>query len=458
MASTFSQQRILGLAPDTQVAHAARSLAHPGKWQNLGLDEGVAWGEFQGSGNKPYQVAVGLEGPAFKCNCPSRKRPCKHALALFMLAAYQDSAIPAGERPVWVAQWLAGRASVREQEKREPLAAQDTPNEAPSLPIEPVRASKRGAQREKRVREGTGALAHWMEDLARQGLGSAQSQPPAFWDEQAARLVDAQAPGLARRVRELSTFAHSGEDWPARLLDHLGRLHLLLEAYARLDRLPLELREEIRSQIGWTQDQSALRDQAGERDDWLVVGQRITEEERLRVARTWLWGVRSQVGVFTLDFAPPGRPIECAMIPGTHLDATLVFWPGPVRQRALVKVQHAISPMQALPGYCNLEVALATFGAALAGVPWLDRFLMPLADVIPVRQGSNWLVCDVDHHALPLAVGEMDGWRLTALSGGSPLTLAGEWDGEHLSPLSAWTANQLILLTGESLPDGGGQR
>jgi hypothetical protein len=297
-----------------------------------------------------------------------------------------------------------------------------------------------------------------MEGLARQGLGSIQSRPPAFWDEQAARLVDAQAPGLARRVRELSTLAHSGEDWPARLLDHLGRLHLLLEGYARLDRLPLELREEIRSQIGWTQDQSALWDQAGERDDWLVVGQRITEEERLRVVRTWLWGVRTQVGAFTLEFAPTGRPIECGMLLGTHLDATLVFWPGPVRQRALVKVQHAIAPMQTLPGYCNLGVALAAYSADLAAVPWLDRFLMPLADVIPVRQGGDWLICDVHHYALPLAVGEMDGWRLAALSGGRPLTLAGEWDGERLSPLSAWAANQLILLTGESLSDSGRQR
>ena len=39
-----------------------------------------------------------------------------------------------------------------------------------------------------------------------------------FWQNMAARMVDSQAPGLARRVRELGELASSGEGWQSRVL------------------------------------------------------------------------------------------------------------------------------------------------------------------------------------------------------------------------------------------------
>ncbi len=73
------------------------------------------------------------------------------------------------------------------------------------------------------------------------GLASAQGESPRFWEERAARLVDAQAPGLARLVRELAGIPASSEGWPERLLERLGRLHLVVEGYKRLDSLPPDL-------------------------------------------------------------------------------------------------------------------------------------------------------------------------------------------------------------------------
>ncbi|MCD0157069.1 SWIM zinc finger family protein, partial [Deinococcus sp. 6GRE01] len=83
---------VLALAPDAASAQAARKLAAPGKWQNLNTPAGSLWGECQGSGRTPYLTGVDLSGPAqtspaFKCTCPSRKFPCKHALALLLLRA-----------------------------------------------------------------------------------------------------------------------------------------------------------------------------------------------------------------------------------------------------------------------------------------------------------------------------------------------------------------------------------
>ena len=42
------------------------------------------------------------------------------------------------------------------------------------------------------------------------------------------------------------------------------------------------------------------------------------------------------------------------------------------------------------------------------------------------------------------------GWVLLAESGGGPLTVFGEWDGETLRPLSAWTDD--LIWTEEAQP------
>ena len=75
------------LAPDASSVSAARKLARPAPWSETGADARAVWGLCRGSGARPYEVAVDADGPAFKCSCPSRKIPCKHALALLLLRA-----------------------------------------------------------------------------------------------------------------------------------------------------------------------------------------------------------------------------------------------------------------------------------------------------------------------------------------------------------------------------------
>jgi hypothetical protein len=436
--STLTTEQIAALAPDDQVSKAARGLARPGKWKGLGQRDQALWGDCQGSGKRAYQVAVDLGGPAFKCSCPSRKRPCKHAIGLLLLAQSEPDALEPAELPDWVQKWLAGRAG--RATRRAGKA---------SGPVADARAQKqRAARREKRVQQGVDALSLWLEDLVRRGLGSLQSEPPSFWETQAARLVDAQAPGLARYVRQMAMIPVSGEGWPSRLLARLGRLYLLLDAFQRVDGLPPDLQEQVRGEIGWTQDQAALEQQPGERDRWLVLGQREMREDRLRVQRTWLWGVEARRAALVLDFAPFRRPFDNNFVVGTTLDAELVFYPGTYPQRALIKAQNATLAMDVLPGYSTISGALSAYGAAIARNPWLERFLMPLEGLILARHGDGWGVRDRQAHVFPLDLDPTTGWRLLALSGGHPFTLVGEWDGEWFEPLSAWFEGQLISIGG----------
>ncbi|TVT18438.1 SWIM zinc finger family protein, partial [Amycolatopsis rhizosphaerae] len=110
---TLSTEQVLALAPDAASAKAGRGQASAAKWPASGCSERAVWGECQGSGKKPYQVCVELAGPAFRCSCPSRKFPCKHALGL-LLRWSAGELVPAGE-PDWAGTWLAERAARAER-------------------------------------------------------------------------------------------------------------------------------------------------------------------------------------------------------------------------------------------------------------------------------------------------------------------------------------------------------
>jgi hypothetical protein len=259
--------------------------------------------------------------------------------------------------------------------------------------------------------------------------------------------VDAQAPGLARWLREMASIPSTGEGWPGRLLERLGRLHLLIEGYQRIDALPVGTQADIRTLIGWTHDQDELLTRPGLRDQWAVLGQRVDEEERLRIQRTWLWGRAANRGALILNFAHASQPLDVGLVPGTSLDADLVFFPGAYPLRALIKVRHAApTAIDSMPGYASISEAIQAYAAALTLDPWLEQFPMTLQSVVPTRHDDHWSVRDDDTRSLALASRFGKGWHLAALSGGHPLAVFGEWDGDHLLPLSVWAEDRFIEL------------
>ncbi len=430
MAERWDRAQVLALAPDASSQRAAQALTSGPPWPAAGAGPGSLWGECPGSASAPYRIVVDLSGPAYRCSCPSRKFPCKHALALLLLWARGTVPPDAGEPPGWAAGWLDGRGA----RAGRPAAAR-APGQA-AEPKDPAAAARRAEQREARVASGLAELDRWLCDQVRQGLAVSQRAGYGHWDDIAARMVDAQASGVAERLRGLAAVPHSGPGWDGRLLEEYALLRLLAVAYRRQAELPPPLRETIRSRVGFSLRQADVLAR-GEpvRDHWQVLGRRDTGQDRVRARRTWLHGRAAGRPALVLSFAPAGADLDDSLTPGTGTDADLVFYPGAVPLRAIVAARHdtvRASP----PAGGTVTGLLAGYAAALAQDPWLDSWPAVL-EVTPARSPVP-AVSDAAGDVLPLHPEAGPGWTLLALSGGHPVTVAGEWTPRGLWPLTAW--------------------
>ncbi|MFE2537461.1 SWIM zinc finger family protein [Streptomyces sp. NPDC059371] len=445
-AVRWTADQVLALAPDAASRKAGSKLGAAGPWSEAGsTEEGTVWGLCRGSGSKPYQTVVDIAdsaGPAYKCSCPSRKFPCKHALGLLLLWAGADGAVPSTQAPDWAAQWLEGR-----RRRAESRNSPDGGSGAAS-PGDPEAARRRAERRAERITAGAAELEQRLADLLRGGLASAERAGYGMWEETAARMVDAQAPGLAARVRELGAIPSSGPGWPVRLLEECALLHLLDQGWLRRERLPDDLAATVRSRVGLP----GSADGPPVRDRWLVLAQYDTADARLTTRRIWLYGAESGRTALLLSYGAAGRAPELALPVGLAFEAELSAYPGAGQPRAALGERFtAPAPSAIRPKGLTTPQAAARYGEALRADPWLDSCPVTLERVIPTPDGEAWQLADADgESALPLSPSSRSRpelWRLVALSGGAPVTVFGECGHRGFTPLTAWPQGE-----GEAVP------
>ncbi|MBX5449426.1 SWIM zinc finger family protein [Thermogemmatispora sp.] len=430
------------LAPDDQVLKAGQKLASQGQWQALGQDEQALWGECQGS--NLYRVCVDKLSLKTSCTCPSRKIPCKHSIGLLCLAVSSPERLPVSPAPTWVKAWLTRHAGLL----RQPGSQQSAAASAASETLEPAPndtkaqgRQQRSYRRQQRMLQGLERLDLWLTDVLRNGLADLQGETLNQWEQEAAALDDAQMPGLASRLRLLTTVPYSRPDWPELLLRQLGKLALLGEAFRHMERLDSGLQEDVRQVLGLSLSSEELLSR-GERvrDRWLFLGQRLEQRDQLWQQRTWLLGQQTGRQALLLQYSPASKePMFAERYPlGCTQEAELIFWPSAYPQRArLLAYDSPATPLSSSPGAASLADFLEMVATALARQPWLERFLCVLSEAMPIclDEGQHWCLRDRHGQALPLSRGPH--WQLLALSGGYPLTFIGEWDGTELFPLAA---------------------
>ncbi|MGC5343372.1 SWIM zinc finger family protein [Streptomyces sp. DT171] len=451
-AVRWTMEQVLALAPDDASRRAGTKLGAAGPWSDAGCgDSGAVWGLCKGSGKKPYQTVVDTAGPAYKCSCPSRKFPCKHALGLLLLWAGGESALPLAEEPGWAGEWLEGR---RERAVAASGQGRDASGPTAREPADPVAARRRAERRAARITAGAEELEQRLADLLHGGLAAAEQAGYGMWEETAARMIDAQAPGLAARVRELGAIPASGPGWPARLLEECALLHLLDAGWLNRSLLPERSAVAVRTRVGLT----AAPEGPPVRDHWTVLAQYDTPDGKIVTRRVWLYGRDSGRTALLLSFGAAGRSPDLAMPVGAAIDAELTPYPGAGQSRAELGARFGTpTTVGAPPPGGTPAAAVAAYGHALRDDPWLESWPVTLHEVIPAPSGGGWQLTDAaGGSALPVtpaALSRPGLWKLVALSGGAPVTVFGECGHRGFNPLAAWAENGTDTDTGtETVP------
>jgi hypothetical protein len=482
----WTDEQVVALAPGR--IGAARAVAEPSTWHGLGADERALWGQCGGSGREPYDVAVDHVTVQAQCSCPSRQRPCKHALALLLLWAHGQ--VPPGDRPARLGRWLAANAARFQQSPApagapagpadvagvdDPADAGDAPDaaeggadagpggtdegsggdgpgdgevgEAPAADRDessPPPGIERDSTRAQRVAAGLAELDRWLIDRMRAGIADPALGSYATWDAVAARLVDAQASGLANRVRRVGAAVGARPDWHDHVLAEIGVLHLLARAGQRLGQLPPNLADGVAAAIGWQVRQADVLANTPDTDTWLVAGRSDTLEDRIVVRRLWLHGAQHGWAML-LSFAAFGQSLDAWPSVGMTLQGDIHRYPGMIRLRALlgdVTATTAATDASTLGG--TIAEGCAAVGAALAAEPWLERYPLAVRATATLANG-RWLLTDGEG-ALPLATAATTDELATLLAAtaGQPAVVVAEWTPQGVVPVAVHTATRSL--------------
>jgi hypothetical protein len=476
----WSAEQVEAIAPTPATMTAARPLVSTTRWGSLGADDRAVWGVCRGSGAEPYDTIVDHVGVGFSCTCPSRRRPCKHTLALLML--WSQGQVVDALAPPPVEKWLSRRpatppvASPDSHDVSDTRRVSDTspgsrPGSEPAPSADAIDArpvsdtagavsdTSRGSgdaegdttpdspdrdrgrdERVERMFAGLAELDRWLDDRMRTGLADPALARYGTWDQLAARLVDAQAGSLANRIRRLAGLVGASPDWHSDVLAELGLLHLLSQAGRRLGSLPGPLADAVATTIGWQVRQADVLAGVPDTDEWVVAGRSDTREDRIEVRRVWLRGVASQRWALVLSFAAYRQSLDVSLRVGTSVHADLHRYPGPAL-RALVGLRHADAVEPARPPAVDVAGACDEIGGMLVREPWLDRVPATVRAAV-TRSGSDWLLTD-DTGSFPLlAAGSIA--QLLAISAGDPVDVTVEWTPHGVVPLTIHLADRSI--------------
>ncbi|RNL83945.1 SWIM zinc finger family protein [Halostreptopolyspora alba] len=443
MNERWSVDDVWALSPDASSTKGALKIARPASWPTRGWragpDGGVAavWGECEGSGAKRYQAAVDLVGenaPASKCSCPSRKFPCKHALAVLYLWATGEVDGP-DDGPAWVGEWLESRAARARGRSQKPAEQSRQATK---------QADRTAREREELVASGLEELELWLTDQVEAGLAEAPRRKREHWTRMGQRLVDAKASGAAGRVNALAPLTALETDWPDRMLEEFALLRLLINGYRNGRDLPERTRAAVRERIGFgLRSEEVLRTGERVRDRWRVLAKRDStdNEAKLTTRRLWLRGEHSGRTALSLTFAAANEAPKPALRPGTVHDAEVAFYPN--GYRATIAETHGGGDAGP-PGGGSVTEALGHYAEVLAVDPWLDAWPVVLADV-RVARDPEWALVDDTGAALPLHTAECPPWTLLAVTGGGPATVAAEWTPWGTRSLTVWGEDRTAM-------------
>lgn len=433
----YTREQVLRMAPDDSAAKAGQQLANNAKWPQKSISDTTLWGDCQGSGKTPYKTIVDLNNVAFKCSCPSRKFPCKHGLGLLLLYLQQpDAFTPESTLPQHVAEWLGKRAvrgATKEQKEQKP--------------VDETARAKRVASRDKKVESGIEELRAWIQDVVRTGIMQVPQQVPRFSQHITARMVDAQAGGLAARLRQINRIGFFQDGWQKQLMRKLSHIYLITEAFGRADQLPDDMAAELQQLVGYTVPKEEVLRQEAVSDTWIVLSITTTEEANIRTEQVWLYGIATRRYALLLHFYAGNQLPQHTLFPGLYIKADLVFYPGIAQTRALIREQQVLqADTVALPGMPNLLQVYEQIAAVLAKNPFTEQVPFLSEKVSLVRKDKTWLLADGNGQGILLHNTEAECWYMLAVTCGKAFTCFGIYESAQFRLHTIWAGSKMYSI------------
>lgn len=436
----MTEEQIQNLSPDASNFKRGKALAKTPKWQLLAKKEKIVWGLCKGSGSNPYKVQVDLEEPAYKCSCPSRKFPCKHAIGIMLLYAQNTSDFTEKkEADVWVQEWLDKRKKTTAK-KKDPKEYTDE-----ELVKKQKNKEKSIAKRQREMESGIAELKEWLTDTMQLGIAELQSFPASYFDEKGRRLHDNKLPSLGNAVKELYGQLQA-KNWQKQSMETLAWLYTIANGFQQMDKLSPALQADIKSVIGVNMKKDEVIEM-GEiiADDWLVLGRKqetSLTDSQLRFQRTWLKGANTHQFALLLDFSFRNAPFENNLRTAGIFTGEIAYYPG-FPLRAVIKSKKTFEGnLGELAVHGDFNEYLSQYAEALVHNPFLYRYPFIVENIYFDKKGKLY---DQNKVNIPIE-NTKTLYKLLALSGGLPITLFGEWSGKSLLPMSVLTDGRVFAL------------
>ena len=412
----FTDQQIEKLAPKPSAFKAGKKLAVVSKWTALEQSKRAIWGSIKGSGKNPYLVQIDTNNIAYKCTCPSRQFPCKHALGLLLVLSNHKSSFIEKAEPDYVEDWIDKRA------KR----AQKVDKEEKELTEE--EKEKRSNAKAKRLGDklnvsmtGVAELKLWLKDLIRIGILELPNRPASYFDTIMERMVDSKIPALAGWIKALKKLPYKEKDlWQDQALDIIAKLFLLIKAAENLDKYQESEQKAIKGLLGWTynqKDMSSDPNSVSLKDRWLVLGSHSEVQDDLTIDRYWLVGLDTGKDALIIRFQNKFSIAQQEpIVEGTVIEAELTFYPGLEPHRAFIKKQKEV--------HQSLDAQPAAIGTwkeyqgkrieATQKDPWVNNKASIIEQIKIIKQSKSLIAVDSNRNYLKLSP-ELDQDKVSTL-------------------------------------------
>lgn len=201
----LTEDIVASMAPSDGALGDARSLLKKGSFRGFARsqDNLLVFAECKGSAKEPYKVSLDFASsktqPSMRCNCPSRQRPCKHALALALAFVQKGASFSVSQPPADLVE-----KSEKLKERREKQA---TTEEKPREVNKAALAKKTNQQL-----DALETLEKFILDLASTGLGGVKGKGVQAMREQANRMGDSQLQGARSRLLHLAALLDASEE------------------------------------------------------------------------------------------------------------------------------------------------------------------------------------------------------------------------------------------------------